>query len=310
MNVFNLIAGLASIIGLATGFYFFIKSRNEKVLSYAYNTTKFVDDIPGDKRLRLTFEGREIDRLSFTKIAVWNSGSTVIEEGDFARKKPLSIAIQGEVEELETYSLYKSDVTNNIRFMRSGMQEIRPLFDYLGPREGFILMVLHEGDEFTTIQVDGIFKNRLLSQIIYSRRQGSRFSSVEMLLFGCFQFAYFLFALMIIFGFFGYKSYVSGVIMTNPSALNQNSPNPEVLFQPTYSILDWIMLGTFILLGLSAVMSVFDNFCLYFRGIKPIASLISFLLRKTGLNTAPGWIDKYASNDWSISEENLIDWVK
>ncbi|ESA36874.1 hypothetical protein N836_04765 [Leptolyngbya sp. Heron Island J] len=74
---FNLTASSASIVGLVLAvvgillaIYFFVRSNNVKSLAYTSKTVQFIDAIPGDKLLSLTFNGQQINKISLTKIAV------------------------------------------------------------------------------------------------------------------------------------------------------------------------------------------------------------------------------------------------
>lgn len=230
---FNLIAGGASIIGLFLAIYFFVRSNNLKSLAYTYKTIQLIDAIPGDKRLTLNFDGQQINKVSLTKIAVWNNSNNVIEESDFARKSPLTINIENPDLELDTYRLYGGEETNNLKFRRLKDKSIGPLFEYFGPQEGFIIIVLHQGDSRTKFNVGGVFKNKAFHKISYVEIVDELGVSIK----------------------------VYAPMMIPIPFLN--------------NVLNHI--------------------------------IISLLRRFT---KEPMWLDKYRSDDWSIGEENLINWIQ
>lgn len=249
---FNLTSGSASIVGLVLAvagillaIYLFRRSNNLKSLAYTYKTVQFIDSMPADKRLRLTFDDQEISKVSLTKIAVWNNSNNVIHEDDFARVKPFVITIEESELELDTYKLYGAEETNNLRFLKLEDKSIRPLFDYLGPQDGFILTILHQGDTKTRFGAEGVFKNKLHHKI----KRKELIDNVGDLIF---------------------------VSFVDPKS------------------------------GVTAKVGI------SIQPIKDIDRILNQAITKLfrRLTKEPIWLDKYRSDDWSIGEENIIDWIQ
>ncbi|ESA36875.1 hypothetical protein N836_04770 [Leptolyngbya sp. Heron Island J] len=138
--------------------------------------------------------------------------------------------------ELDTYKIYSGEETNNLRFLRLENKSIRPLFDYFGPREGFIVTVLHQGDTETEFSIQGVFKNKAHNKIRYEAISDDLESSFRI--------------------------------------------NPFLSFPFMF-------------------LPILEKYLNY---------IATMLYRR--LTKQPIWLDKFRSDDWSIGEENLINWVQ
>lgn len=142
-----LFLSVLSIFSVAFGIYTWIKGKEKKEFSYFHVSHAIVR---GGKKIipaiKFTFNGIEINNLTSTKIAIWNSGNTVINKGDIVTGRELNISTKENAEILSVEIIAESESTN--KFTLSEMTDSTQglSFDYADKREGVVLQIFHTGD--------------------------------------------------------------------------------------------------------------------------------------------------------------------
>lgn len=153
---------LIAVISLILAIYFGISSKKVKRFYYFKKTNKLVSfNSNKPSSLHLFYDDTEIQDVSVTRIAVWNSGNEVINAEDLVESEPLSIKIiEGKKEDvkiLDTSVEYVTDETNRFKFLACEDSKVEDKeedrtnkdvvnFDYAGKHDGFILQIIHTGD--------------------------------------------------------------------------------------------------------------------------------------------------------------------
>ena len=153
---------LIAVISLILAIYFGISSKKVKRFYYFKKTNKLVSfNSNKPASLHLFYDDIEVQDVSVTRIAVWNSGNEVINAEDLVESEPLSIkSIDGKSDDiriLDSSIEYVTDATNKFILLASEESKVENKdedhtykevvnFDYAGKRDGFILQIIHSGD--------------------------------------------------------------------------------------------------------------------------------------------------------------------
>lgn len=163
IGLFNIAMFLIACVSLV----FAYSSREKKRLVYTQKTISLIHDEASEyDSLSIKFRGSEVKDLALTRIALWNSGNKVIEKSDLAPKDPLKIETK-----LDNASLYSVKIVHvtaseqNIVlqpiYNDEGKHEQNKIlldFDFINPREGLLLQVLHTGADKDTVHIAGSVK--------------------------------------------------------------------------------------------------------------------------------------------------------
>lgn len=103
------VGSLLGIIGIATGYLFFLAARKRKLLRYEIETKilikNFEYEIDG---LQISYHNNPIKNLAVTRVYLWNAGRDVIRKNDIPSTDPISFFVQGSLvghPKLEFYGL-------------------------------------------------------------------------------------------------------------------------------------------------------------------------------------------------------------
>ncbi len=171
---------LITVISLILAIYFGISSKKVKRFYYFKKTNKLVSfNSNKPSSLHLFYDDTEIQDVSVTRIAVWNSGNDVINAEDLVESEPLSIKnkkYEDDFKILDTSIEYVTDKTNDFKLLpmknskddsehekhseddsehekhseddsehENLLLEGTVKFNYVEKRDGFILQVVHTG---------------------------------------------------------------------------------------------------------------------------------------------------------------------
>lgn len=148
------VLSICTIIALIFTIYTWIVGRKRKEIACFYNTLEIVkagkNIVP---KLELLYEGIEIDDLTVTKYAIWNSGNEVLYWSDIVATKSLKVISNEKVKILDAQILVKSDETNLFEIIETKDNYVNMSFDYLDVKDGIVLQILHTG-EATDLNVE------------------------------------------------------------------------------------------------------------------------------------------------------------
>lgn len=138
--------------------YTWIKGKERKELTYSYTSNAIIRG--GEKQnpaIKVEYNGIEVNDLTSTKIAIWNSGNKVLNKSDMVVEKELTISVDEGKRILAVEIITQSDETNKfvLTYATENTQSIS--FDYVDVQEGAVLQVFHDGYN-DAIRVDGKIK--------------------------------------------------------------------------------------------------------------------------------------------------------
>jgi hypothetical protein len=104
------------------------------------------------------YKGQGLKYLNATKVLIWNSGTEIISLNDIAQNEPLRLCLESDGEILDIKITLMSSAANMIEIGDISEKVKRINFDYVAPKEGFCLSVLHTAPKVENLLVKGIIK--------------------------------------------------------------------------------------------------------------------------------------------------------
>ena len=142
-NWFNVIA---FIVPIYIGFEFYRRSLRDKTVQHAWEDVVVISpEEPHDEELRIIYGGREVPKVTRSRLAFWNSGRVTVDGSDVLTQDPLRI------EAAEGDRILRVLVVKRSREITGGdlpsVNEKQAIirFGFLDRNDGFIIEVLHTG---------------------------------------------------------------------------------------------------------------------------------------------------------------------
>lgn len=146
------------------------------------------------KNIEVSFKDKKIDNICEGLITIWNSGKKAIRKGDIANENPLKLYFKDEVEILDARIITTVNNSNNCHIIIQDDKEVLIEFDYINPRDGFVIKVnyslVNELDtiSLTQAQVEGSIIGMEQNIINYNSVKGSPKRKVTETIFICLSF--------------------------------------------------------------------------------------------------------------------------
>jgi hypothetical protein len=141
---------LSILIGFIVSFTFYKRSNKEPKLVRKYNSYILLDgyrkNLPDE--IKITINDLPLKRLTRTRIAIWNYGNVTQNGDQIYDKDPLSINLNDivVVSPPKIVSQTKTGITSvDYNFEDNN---ILLSFDFLKPKDGFLVEFFHTGEEF------------------------------------------------------------------------------------------------------------------------------------------------------------------
>lgn len=143
------VLAICSLIGVPSFIFTvvtWIKGKKKKRFSMAKTKYQLIRKGKNEiDKLKLLYDDSEIEDLTITKIAIWNSGNREIRREDIATERPLRIISTGEANILDIRIITQSDPTNKFSIKSANDKEAVIDFEYVNDRDGIVLQILHSG---------------------------------------------------------------------------------------------------------------------------------------------------------------------
>ena len=143
------IGNLLGIVGLiAAGATYFL-TRKRKILAYLVQGNWLLGSNGAElpKQVTVMFEGKDIPRLTRSRLIMWNKGEETIQGEDIVGSDPLRIDFDPDVRILSANILKTSrDVIGGVYTIAEvDKSSIAVEFEFLDKGDGFVLEILHTG---------------------------------------------------------------------------------------------------------------------------------------------------------------------
>lgn len=155
ITVFSLAIGVAGII-LAVVFY----RLGKPVRRLAFATRTFPVVLQQAKRIKglnVDYKAQNVSRLSVSRLAIWNAGTEPIRGSEISEHDPLRLSAGDGVKVLGVELVEATRAANRLTVLAaeetgSGW---KVMFDFLDPRDGALMDVVHDGTGLKDIALVG-----------------------------------------------------------------------------------------------------------------------------------------------------------
>lgn len=148
-----------TIIGLPLSIYLYFKSKKEKSLKFEIKSNNIFKNFESIiENVKVTCENKNISTLTITKILMWCNGKETIYDTDIATQMPLIIKTREDKDILEAKVISFNNLANNVHLEKLENNLYKINFEFLDNKDGFIIQVVHTGNNSNDIIVDGKIK--------------------------------------------------------------------------------------------------------------------------------------------------------
>jgi len=161
-SLFNLVGALIGIGGIILAIIFYRRSKRVKKLSYAVRSFSLVSSSTSSlPEFLATYKGCPVTNLTAVKMILWNSGNETLAYSDIAKADQIRISLPPKVEILDVRVNVPSNPANLLKVHRNPeINEADIKFDYLGPKEGALISLLHTGGSESKPTIVGTIKGQ------------------------------------------------------------------------------------------------------------------------------------------------------
>jgi len=127
------------------GFIFTYKSTPQKKLKFIITDNELITNKQSAfSKLKISYDGNNVDKLTVTKITLWNASFPAIRRSDIAPTAPLTLLIDtGDI--LDVSVLKGNDTANRVSVEQTEDKQNCITFEYLNRKEGGLIQVVHTG---------------------------------------------------------------------------------------------------------------------------------------------------------------------
>ncbi len=141
-----MVGTVLGLIGVGLAVYFYVKAKqvsrialqSEDIAIVGSSTSAF------DDQLEIRFGGEIVQRVTKTRVIVWNSGNTTIEGDKIANSDPLRASVAENNRILRVELIKQSRPVNNVRFTTKDNDALVD-FDFFDQNDGFVVEIIHSG---------------------------------------------------------------------------------------------------------------------------------------------------------------------
>jgi hypothetical protein len=148
------ILGLVGIvIGGVLAWWF---ARGPRLVMQASGST--LVSTPSDQRIKVLYEGEQVPRVTQSLVWLWREGRGTIRGSDVVTADPITIRVPPGDRILDAAILAQSKPTNavNVQLDVDGPEAgARLAFEYLDPRQGAVIEVLHTAESPESVELIG-----------------------------------------------------------------------------------------------------------------------------------------------------------
>lgn len=151
------------LLGVVLAIIFSLKSRKEKLPCYETKSDTLIEGLHQRlEGLQLQYKGTPQERVSVTKVAVWNAGRETIDQGDVVSTIPFGIMCPPDIELLDVQVVSVSDPATAVSVLPPEKCEcgvLVPLkFDYLDHDDFAVIQIVHNGNSQQLFELRGKIK--------------------------------------------------------------------------------------------------------------------------------------------------------
>lgn len=135
------------------------RNKKRKIIQTRINSTNIITENANQiPNIKILYKDTPVVTLTVSKVCVWNAGNDVIRKSDVSDTSPLAISVRKDFELFECRLLSVSDKDCNISLHQVN-KKIVVEFAYLEPKQGFIIQIIHTGENSESLHISGIIIN-------------------------------------------------------------------------------------------------------------------------------------------------------
>jgi hypothetical protein len=143
--------GLIGIILGAIGIFSYKVSKSIARPAYQKSSLQLIgreeDNLPDE--VDVTYKGKRVDRLTKTKLILWNDGTETLDGDSVVKADPITIIFSDNTRILSHKILKRTKAVNNFEVIKDDEKQncLILQFDYLDPKDGIVLEILHDSEK-------------------------------------------------------------------------------------------------------------------------------------------------------------------
>lgn len=154
----NWLGIIAIPVGIYFSWHYYRKSLRTKAITYTCDSLVLISpSVEPDDKLQISWEGRDVPRVTRTNVAIWNSGTETIEGSSVVASDPLRIEATGGARLLRATVINRTRDVTHADMPNINEMQVRLRFEYLDAKDGLAVEVLHTGEP-GSIAVKGTVK--------------------------------------------------------------------------------------------------------------------------------------------------------
>ena len=158
LNLVFLILTTISVLATVCSIYFYFKHKKFKNLTYLIKSFSIIDDYASAvEGLLIKFGKQQVQRLTISKISLWNKGNETIGAGDIATSDRLRLTPVGDGKIISAKIILEKRSANNISVSIEN-NEVLIEFEFLDYSDGAIFEVYHTGLVSQAFKLNGTNK--------------------------------------------------------------------------------------------------------------------------------------------------------
>jgi hypothetical protein len=149
----GLIVGVLGIVAAISAAWWF--GRGPRIVTQASGATLL--SVPDNNHIKVFYDDRNVDMVTQSIIWVWREGRGTVKGSDVASADPVAVTVPSGTRILDASLLIQSMDTNNVEVKPHPSDETKAIvtFDYLDPRQGAVIEVLHTAETPTAVVLKG-----------------------------------------------------------------------------------------------------------------------------------------------------------
>lgn len=146
----SLIGFIGIILG-AIGIFSYKISKSIAKPAYQKSSLQLIgreeDNLPDE--VEVTYKGKKVDRLTKTKLIFWNDGTETLDGDSVVKSDPITIVFPENTNILSYKILKRTKAVNNFNATKDEEKQNHLIlhFDYLDPKDGIVLEILHDSEK-------------------------------------------------------------------------------------------------------------------------------------------------------------------
>lgn len=129
-------------------------NKEKKEFSYVKKSNSLIREKKSKhEKLSIAYDGKQIASLCVSNIILWNSGNRTLSSTDIVESKEITINAVDDDTILDVEIVGCSEETNKFSATQVGEHAVKVAFDYVEPKDGIAIQVIHTGVE-DSISVD------------------------------------------------------------------------------------------------------------------------------------------------------------